>query len=131
MKQTFKFGFLYFLIIFLIGFVLGVLRNIFLLPIIGPLFAVLIEVPFILLTSYFVAKKLLRLFPLSSRKSLEAGLLAFACLMCAEYSIYVILVANDFTKYINEILTPHGFVGFFAQMIFALIPYLLSEETKI
>ena len=62
MANVLKAGVLYFLGVFALGFILGAIRIFFLVPYSGPVVAVLVELPFILLVSWFFCRFLTRRF---------------------------------------------------------------------
>lgn len=127
----FQFSLLYFLIVFSLAFIFGILRTLFLLPWTGPLVAVLIEIPFVIYVSFFVAKKLLHSSALDARKVLVAGLLSFTYLMIAEYIMFLYFQSGDLQQYVLQLLTPHGFIGLLAQILFAFIPFFIVTRNGV
>ena len=85
-------GALYFATVFAAGFALGVLRTLLLLPAVGPLIAVLIELPLILGISWLACSRILRHWPQTDTRAVAMGAFAFALLMLAEAAISLLLL---------------------------------------
>lgn len=118
-------GTLYFLIMFAIGFVLGTLRVLVIIPAIGAVGAVIVELPVMLGLSWVTSHRLTRTRPgLSDAPSrLTMGATAFALLILAELVLSLTLFARSPAEFQDELGTPHGLIGLAGQVAFALIPW--------
>ena len=117
---------LYFLAVFAAGFLLGTPRVLFIVPALGELPAVLLELPLMLVISWFVCRAVTARVPVGDDVGarLAMGVMAFALLMAAE----ILLGRYGFGRSLAEIVaaygTAAGFIGLFGQVGFALIPLL-------
>ncbi|MCG9874727.1 MAG: hypothetical protein MH321_08080 [Leptospiraceae bacterium] len=125
-KSSFYLGFLYFLGIFLLGFVLGTFRTLVLLPSVGKILAVIIELPFILMAAWIFSKYLTTHYRAShdGRFLLRMGTIALGLLMIAEFLFSVFLFGNSSQSFFSEIMTIHGMIGLCGQVVFGFIPIL-------
>ncbi len=120
-----KAGAAYFAIIFSLGFVLGTVRVLIIIPRIGEFAATLLELPVILIASWFVSGWLIDKFQISPNNSdrLLMGAVAFGLTMIAEP-----LLGFAFGRSLAEqgiaIMRPAGILGLAGQGIFALIPWI-------
>lgn len=123
---VFRLATLYFLAIFAAGFVLGTLRVLLVAPVLGELPAVLLELPLMLIISWFVCRAVTARLPVGNGVGarLAMGAMAFALLMGAEF----LLGLYGFGRSLSEIVAAYGeaagFVGLLGQLGFALIPLL-------
>lgn len=125
-----KAGIAYVLIVFAAGFALGAIRVTFIAPQTGPLVAVLIELPFMLLASWFMAKWVLVTFQVPATIFARAlmGLVAFALLMVIE-ALFGTAFGRSLESQLNELLTPAGMAGLTGQILFGLMPLLLLRNS--
>ena len=128
MADVLKAGILYFLGVFTLGFILGAIRIFFLVPYTGPVFAVLVELPVILLVSWFFCRFLTRRFtvPTEPYERLLMGLIAFVCLMIGEALVAVFLQQGRMTDFFMTFDLPENRIGLAGQIAFALFPVLQS-----
>ena len=114
----------YFGLVFAAAFALGALRVTVVVPRLGTLMAVLIEVPIVLGISWIVCRHVVRLFnvPGEWRPRLAMGILAFMLLMIAEPAIAIFGFGRSLTQYFGEFRTTAGLIGLLGQIAFALIP---------
>jgi hypothetical protein len=131
MKRAVAAGFAYFGIIFTLGFVLGVLRTLFVLPLVGETAAVIIELPIILGLAWIVCRRLVRQFRLPPMLAarLVMGMVAFALLMIAELSVSVLLGARSPGEHLALYRQVPHLLGLAGQVAFALFPALQSWLT--
>jgi hypothetical protein len=81
-------GLLYFASVFAAGFVLGTARTLLLEPALGPLLAVVLELPLMLAFAWWICSRLVRRQPRPSPGAAVAmGAVAFGCLMVAEAAL--------------------------------------------
>lgn len=127
MRQALTAGLYYGLIVFGIGFVLGTIRIFLLMPHVSPVTAVMIEMPFMLLASWLVARWLVRSLAVPARSELRAamGALAFVVLMACETALVFLLYGVRPLEYIGLMMQPGALPGLAGQLVFAAMPLLL------
>ncbi len=127
--QSLSAGALYFAAVFAAGFVLGVLRTLVLLPRIGPLLAVLVELPIILGFAWLVSARILRLLRLSSAEAAGMGAVAFALLMLGETAISTLLSSRSLAEHLSMYAQlPHA-LGLAGQVAFAAFPRIQARRS--
>jgi hypothetical protein len=126
MNTLLRAGFFYFVIVFAIGFVLGAIRVLVLVPRIGELLAVLIELPLMLTASWIVCKSLIARFQVAHEvfDRIVMGATALAFLLVAETVLSTCVFGNPIEATFINYLAPHGFIGLCGQLAFAAIPLL-------
>ena len=114
----------YFGLVFAAAFALGALRVTVVVPRLGTLMAVLIEVPIELGISWFVCSQVVRFFDVPSewRPRLVMGILAFMLLMIAEPAIAIFGFGRSLIQYFGEFRSTAGLIGLLGQIAFALVP---------
>jgi len=114
--------------VFAVAFALGTLRVLLLVPYLGELAAVALEVPVLLCLSWFVAGRVLRRWPLTGRgQRLAMGALAFVCLMALELIVATGLLGRPLNGVLAAMTTLPGLVGLAGQIAFALVPALRGQ----
>lgn len=113
----------YFAGIFALGFVLGTARVLWIAPALGAVAAVAIELPFILVASWLLARRLTRR-PVFARPALRAamGAVAFAVLMFAELALGVAAFGQTAQQWYASLGTAAGALGLAGQVLFAVMP---------
>lgn len=131
MNQSIKAGSLYFALIFALGFLLGTFRVLILVPRLGELKAVVLELPIMLVAAWFICRWLVHRYrvPGTASARLVMGAVAFAWLMFAEVLLSVAIVRMPFELYVQRLLTSHGLLGLAGQGLFAIIPMLQRKRT--
>ncbi len=124
MMKALQAGCTYFAGVFAVGFLLGVLRTMVLVPRIGELVAVLIELPIILGVSWSICRRILRRAPLSSGEAVVMGASAFGLLMIAELSISIVLANRTISTHLALYSEGAHLLGLAGQITFALFPVL-------
>ena len=124
MTNVLKAGIFYFLGVFAMGFVLGALRVYFVAPYTGPVSAVLIEMPFMLLFAWQLCRLLTaRLHvPSDTYQRLTMGFVAFVCLIAGEVLIALLLQNGRMTAFFLMFDLPENRIGLAGQIAFALFP---------
>lgn len=119
-------GFFYFLTVFACAFVLGTIRVLWILPATGPLIAVLLELPLVLLLSWWVSGVLIRRCAVSAAAlpRLVMGGLAFTLLMVAELALTIFVFGGTPARFLAGLATTEGFVGLAGQIVFGLMPLI-------
>lgn len=117
-------GIVYSAVVFAAGFVFGTIRTIVLAPAIGPLAAVIVELPFMLAIAWFACRRIVRRFavPADSAPRWTMGTAAFALLMIAEYLLAIALAGTSLPAYLAQYTTAPGLFGLAGQVMFATFP---------
>ncbi len=124
-------GFFYFLIVGAAGVTIGILREIFLTPTLGRTFAILLELPVMLLIAWFGCRLIVRLnnLPEENLPRLAMGVFAFCLLMAMEQSLQFA---------INTLLqggraaapwVMGDYIGLAAQIATGFFPMFITEDT--
>ena len=117
-------GLAYFAIVFPIAFAFGIFRTLVLVPAIGKMAAVSIELPFLLAVSWMGALWLVGRFDVAA--SLPARLImggvAFAVLMVAEACLAVFVFGQTVMQYLETFQGAAAYVGLAGQIAFAALP---------
>jgi hypothetical protein len=117
-------GFIYFAAVFAVAFGLGVLRTLVVAPAVGATLAVLLEIPLLLVTSWIVARHLLRHRSFEMPQRVAMGTIAFILLMISEAALAGVLRGQSIGQWAGELATPLGMVGLAGQIGFAAMPVL-------
>jgi len=124
-------GAAYVVAVFAVGFVLGVLRTLVLLPLVGPLWAVLLELPVILTVAWLVCARILRRWALSSSAAAGMGALAFSLLMMIEAVASCLLAGRSLMEHLALYAElPHQ-LGLSGQLAFSVFPWVQSRRAAI
>ncbi|MBB3932684.1 hypothetical protein GGR25_003742 [Kaistia hirudinis] len=123
-------GAAYFLIVFVAGIVLGMIRVGVLAPNLGATIAVLIELPVILVISWYVCAAILRRVPLDSGRNEDvlAGALAFVLLIGAEALFAVGLGGRTLPEFFAHLVATDGLIGLLGQILFAAFPAIQTRR---
>lgn len=123
-------GAAYFSVAFAAGFVLGTIRIFLLMPVVEPLVAVLIELPFMLAISWFACSWIVRRFavPAETGVRVAVGATAFILLMIAEYVLAFALAGIPIPAYLAQYATPVGLLGLAGQIAFAAFPLIQTNR---
>ena len=122
-------SFKYFAIVFAAGFLLGVLRVFYLVPYLGEVKAELLELPWMLLVTFFVARALFPAFgnrKFSNPQRLSIGALALAYLLAAEFLVVLLIRQQGIAEYLTS-RDPFALSAYLiALVLFALMPLLIN-----
>jgi hypothetical protein len=124
MKSAIRLGALYFAAVFAIGFALGALRVSFIVPSVGPLIAVLLELPLMLAAAWIICGRLLRRHTLALSDRLVLSSIAFALLMLAEFGLSWVLAGRTPSEHWALYRQLPEQIGLIGQLLFAAIPLL-------
>jgi hypothetical protein len=118
-----------FAIVFAIGFVLGTIRTLLLVPRVGPLVAVAIELPIMITASWHACRYGLRRYPVSADAltRLLTGAVAVSLLLAAELGISVTLGGLSAAQHFALYARPEHQLGLAAQVLFGLMPLLQRQ----
>lgn len=119
-------GALYFTGVFALGFLFGAIRLMLLVPSLGELVAVLIELPVILSMAWLLcARAITRLnVPATPAARLVMGESAFLLLMLAEFALAIVGFGETPASYVSHWTTLPGAIGLAGQIVFGLFPLL-------
>jgi len=122
---TLKAAAAYFTLVFAVGFVLGALRVTVLVPALGDLVAVMMELPLMLTASWFICRRVVRHFnvPAAAGPRLAMGGAAFALLMTVEFTMSVTAFGRTPGAFFTGLATPAGLLGLAGQVVFGLWPW--------
>lgn len=131
MRRILGAGLAYFILVFAAGFILGVIRTLWLAPLMGERHAELLEMPFMLFICLAFAFWLLRKFDLEVRSWLLAGGLALVMLVSVELTLVLALRGLSLDEYIagRDSLALGAYV--FSLLLFALFPALLAWRANL
>jgi hypothetical protein len=126
MGRALRAGAAYFAVVFAFGFVLGTIRTLFVAPNLGELVAVAIEVPAMLVASWWACGWLLRRFAVAPRAAdrWAMGGLALALLLAAEVGVSVLLAGRSVQQHFALYAELPAQIGLAAQLLFAAMPAL-------
>lgn len=126
MAAAIRAGLLYFLGVFAVGFLLGTVRTLVLVPRIGALAAVALELPLMLLAAWWVCGVVMRHVPVppAALLRLTMGGSAFSLLMAAELALAVWGFGQAPAAYAASFTTAAARLGLAGQIGFALIPLI-------
>jgi hypothetical protein len=123
MSGELKGAILYVLAAFGVGFLLGPLREFILVPAIGRVPALLVELPLMLGFCAWIAPRILRRCAVPPGLArLRLGFAALSLLLALEFFTGVALRGWDLPAWLADFATPPGLVTLLAYLLFALIP---------
>jgi hypothetical protein len=125
-RRALEGGALYFAIVFTAGFLFGTIRTLWLTDEVGPAYAVLIELPLILLVSWIACGFSIRRshVPRRTGPRLAMGLAAFLLLLIAEALVAMLLGGLSLAEHLASYREAGPRIGLAAQLVFALLPVL-------
>lgn len=126
MRSAVTAGLIYFAVVFSAGFILGAVRVVYIIPRLGAMGAVLIELPVMLVISWGVCGALIRWFCVPGRAGHRAamGAIAFALTMAAELAVAQFVFGMSGEEFLDSFVSPNGVIGLAGQIAFALFPLL-------
>ncbi|MBI1391106.1 MAG: hypothetical protein GC152_00045 [Alphaproteobacteria bacterium] len=124
MTPSIRAGAIYFAAVFSLGFALGTVRVLFLVPRYGETASTVLELPAMLVASWFICGSILARFPTVRGRGarLMMGAAAFALLMLAELILATTLFGRPPGEHLARYGTLAGAVGLAGQICFALMP---------
>jgi hypothetical protein len=118
-------GIIYALVVFAAGIVVTLVRLGFLQPIVGPIFALVLELPVVIALACFVSQEVINSLRISGAISrIAMGVVGFILLMLCEFLLANVLFQNAVGKFVNSLITWPGILGFTGEIAFAIIPVL-------
>ncbi len=132
MLAAIRAGLLYFLSVFAVGFLLGTIRTLVLVPRLGPLLSVALELPLMLLASWWLCGVVLRRIPVppAALLRLTMGVTAFLLLMLAELVLAVWGFGQSSAAYWAGFAAPAARLGLAGQIAFALLPLFVKPPNS-
>lgn len=118
----------YFAIVFTVAFAFGIVRTVWLAPLIGATPAVLIEVPLILIVSVLAARRIAGGgHPMARSVAIGIGAIAFTLLMIVEAALAVFAFGISVRDWLDALGRLPGSIGLAGQLLFAAMPLILRE----
>lgn len=132
MLNALKAAVIYFAVVFAVGFVLGAIRVMIVAPQLGEAIATLIELPLMLIASWFVCTWTVRRFAVSPALGprLVMGLLAFGLLIAAEMILGTVGFGRTLSEQIQAYCTFGPLLGLMAQIVFAVFPMIQGLKSR-
>ena len=126
-------GVAYFGMVFVVGFALGTLRVLFVVPRLGEITGVLLELPILLTLAWLTCSWLIARYdvPSTIRARLVMGGCAFVVLMFAELGGSVIGFGRTLSEQIEEYRKLPALLGLAGQIAFAAFPMIQSATCAI
>jgi hypothetical protein len=119
---------IYFILIFATGFALAMIRIPFLVPRLGERWAELIELPFMVLASFLVARWLVQRFRLVTvMQCMGTGLPAFLMMLSAELAV-MRFQGQGLDEYLAGRDPVSGMAYLFSLLLFAAMPLLVRQQ---
>lgn len=125
----FRAGFYYFAVVFAFGFALGTLRVLLLMPAVGEVQAVLIELPFMLAVSWVTSRKITKACRLGATlpPRIIMGAIALLLLLSAEALLSLTLLDLSLGQHMALYGMPIVQLGLISQIAFALFPAIQRQ----
>lgn len=123
-------GIVYFGLVYVAGFALGASRETVVAPVVGPIAAVLIEMPLMIVVMTLAAKAVCRRMAVASEAGsrVTMGAVAFGLLMLAEAVFAKILRGLDLGQWLASFGTAEGFISLVLFLLFAAMPMLVRDK---
>ncbi len=119
----------YFAIVFTVGFGLGMLRVLWLVPMLGERSAELLEMPLMLVAIFYSARFVTRRFPASRQVDLViSGMLALVFLLAIEFSVVLWLRGLSIGQYLADRDPVAGAAYIVMLMVFATMPWAVGRR---
>jgi hypothetical protein len=130
MRSALVAGTLYFAVVFTLGFVLGTARVVLVVPRLGEVGAVALELPIMVAASWFICGWLVarRAVAPETKARLLMGGVAFALLMAAELGVSVFAFGRELAEHIAAYRAPSAQLGLAAQILFAAFPLIRGRS---
>jgi len=124
MSRELRAAVFYLLAGFGMGFVLGPVRELLLVPMMGRVFALFVELPLLLGFCWWIAPRIIRRCAIAPGEArLRMGFAALSMLLVLEFVLGVAVRGWDLQSWVADFATIPGLVTLLGYVIFALIPY--------
>lgn len=121
----------YWAVVFAFAFALGVIRTLWLEPLLGATPAVLLELPLVLGASWLAARTLTRRHRITTRpEAVAMGALAFVLLLLVEALLAVTLAGQSLRDWFSALSAVPGIYGLAGQVGFAVMPGVVMTSRK-
>jgi|7_EtaG_2_1085326.scaffolds.fasta_scaffold66245_2 hypothetical protein len=128
--QQIKPALIYFILIFATGFALALIRIPFLVPRLGERWAELVELPFMVLASFLVARWLVQRFGLVTvMQCIGTGLPALLMMLSAELAVMRVQ-GQSLGEYLAGRDPVSGIAYLFSLLLFAAMPLLVRQHEE-
>ena len=128
--SVFKASIIYFGLVFAAGFSLGVVRTIWIAPLIGERTAEIVETPVMIVLSFLAARFVVgRMKAPSLAHRLEVGGLALLLLVLCEVGVVVLIRQQSLAEYVANRDPVAGVVYLVALAVFAAAPALVGRKS--
>ncbi len=119
-------GLQYFTVVFTFAFAMGVIRVLLVAPRLGPMVAVLIEVPILVAASWIVTHHLLRNRSFTLSQCAVIGTNALTLTLVGEAALAALMFGESVGDWAADIATPLGLIGLAGQIFFAVMPIFVG-----
>jgi hypothetical protein len=129
--RALKAGIIYFLLVFLVGWILGPIREIWAVPHLGHMAAMLSETVIMLVAMMVAARWVIRWFdvPRTLPATISMGLIAIGLLFPAEIAGVVWVRGLSLQEYVASFVTAPGVISLVMFLLFAAMPTLVALFT--
>jgi hypothetical protein len=129
--RALKAGIIYFLLVFLVGWILGPIRELWAVPHLGHMAAMLSETVIILVAMMVAARWVIRRFdmPQTLGATIPMGLIAIGLLVPTEIAGVLLVRGLSLHEYVGSFATAPGVISLFMFLLFAAIPALVTLST--
>jgi len=126
--RSIKAGVIYFLLIFVLGWILGPIRELWAVPRLGRLTALLFEAVIMLIGMFLAARWVMRFFnvPQTLGSTIAMGLVALAILVPAEIAGVLWVRGLSLGEYLASFATAPGLISLVMFLLFAAMPTLVT-----
>ena len=123
-------GAIYFAAVFAVSFLFGIVRQLVLVPRLGEFYGVVIEAPFTVAASFFVARWVIGRLAVArqARHRFVMGLSALALLLSTEATLSWLMRGWTFEQWLAHFATAPGALSLILFLIFAAMPLILLRK---
>jgi hypothetical protein len=127
--RALKAGVIYFLLVFAVGWILGPIRELWAVPHLGRVTAMLSEAVIMLVAMIVAARWVIRRFavPQALGATLSTGLVAIGLLFPAEIAGVLLVRGLSLHDYLESFATAPGVISLVTFLLFALMPTLVGR----
>ena len=124
-----KAGAIYFVLVFAVGWILGPIRQLLIVPHLGHITGLLLELPLMLVAMIFAARWVLRRLnvPHALRTRAQIGVVALGILLPAELAGALWVRGASVREYLASLATVPGLISLLSFLAFAAVPALVGE----
>lgn len=132
MKRALLAATAFFTMLFALGFVLGTFRVLFVAPQVGPLVAVLAEVPVMLFAAVYACRWTVRRWRVPTSLMIRGAMVVWFLMLLAafETTLGKLLFERTLAEQAAVLTTTAGLVGISAQIVAALLPLFIGRRHR-